>query len=146
MPNPQPDSFPPPWEREGYKGSPLSRFAAEIGKGGALSAMQTPDLAFPTLATAATALRRHRISSVELTRSALDRAKALNSRIAAMSDASPAKVAEKTSERIVPGPVAGAFTSWFGEPKTVHAQELPSTEAAIVTVPRQRNEKICWFA
>src|SRR5262245_5511279 len=61
-------------------------------------------------------------------------------------EASPAKVAEKTSERIVPGPVGGAFTSWFGEPKTVHAQELPSTDAAIVTVPRQRKEKICWFA
>src|SRR5262245_6970479 len=61
-------------------------------------------------------------------------------------DGSPAKVDEKTSERIVPAPVDPAFTSWFGEPKTVHAQELGSTDAAIPTVPRQRTEKIPWFA
>src|SRR5262245_14381804 len=60
-------------------------------------------------------------------------------------DGSPAKVAEKTSERIVPAPVDPAFTSWFGEPKTVHAHALGSTDDAMPTVPRQRTEKIPWF-
>src|SRR5262245_35529441 len=61
-------------------------------------------------------------------------------------EGSPAKVAEKTSERMVPAPTADAFTSWFGEPKTVHAHALGSTDAAMPTAPRQRTEKMPWFA
>lgn len=48
--------------------------------------MHTPDLALLTLTIAATALHRCRISSIELTQSALDRAKDLNPRIAAMTE------------------------------------------------------------
>lgn len=48
--------------------------------------MPTPDLPFPTIAAATTALRRHRISSLELTRAVLDRARELNPRIAALTE------------------------------------------------------------
>src|SRR5262245_66180799 len=61
-------------------------------------------------------------------------------------EGSPAKVAERTSERMVPAPTADAFTSWFGEPKRVSRQDEGSKLVENPIESSHSQAKRLWFA